>query len=203
MSAALEPIAEAEATLIVLDEQQHAEKVECERIVAAGIQAFEETGKALARIKAGKLYADEFKTWDEYVREKWSFGIRRAQQLIAAAEVAENTRTIVRLPSEHVARQMSGLPKAIQIEVAKTLAKRPEKITPENVHEAIKRVGGAKRKRLASAQVIDVPASAEPFTREQAVAEIEKWWAENREHLNSNPPAMPGVMVQRIIRLFQ
>jgi hypothetical protein len=48
-----------------------------------------EAGRALQRVRDGKLYRPRYRTFEEYCRRRWDFGDSRARQLIGAAEVSQ------------------------------------------------------------------------------------------------------------------
>ena len=58
----------------VVDLLSDAEKVElheCEAVVVTGWNTFVEVGLALARIRQGRLWRDDFNSFDAYCRAKW------------------------------------------------------------------------------------------------------------------------------------
>jgi hypothetical protein len=62
----------------------------CEHTIQEHLGKFVEVGLALAEISAARLYRETHRTFENYLREKWDLETRRAEQLIAAAHVAEN-----------------------------------------------------------------------------------------------------------------
>jgi len=61
---------------------------ELEKVIERGKQTFMEVGEALLSIKERRLYREAgFDTFDAYCRKRWGFGKRRANQVLAAAEV--------------------------------------------------------------------------------------------------------------------
>jgi len=79
-----------------------------EAIIERGMQSFVEVGEALARIKEGALYADEFDSFEDYCKVRWGMGYAFAMRHIAASQVS----TIV---------ETHGLPAPPTIEAAKPL----------------------------------------------------------------------------------
>ena len=67
------------------DEQQ--ERLRLERIVE---KSFVSAGRALRQLRDLKLYRDQYKTFEEYVRERFGFSRRRPYFLIDAAAVVDN-----------------------------------------------------------------------------------------------------------------
>lgn len=55
--------------------------------VTPPVPEFVEIGLALATIRDRRLYRAEFRTFEEYCRERWGFSRRRAYQLIACARI--------------------------------------------------------------------------------------------------------------------
>jgi hypothetical protein len=61
---------------------------ELEGVIERGQQTFMEVGEALLTIKERRLYREAgFDTFDAYCQKRWGFGKRRANQVLAAAEV--------------------------------------------------------------------------------------------------------------------
>jgi len=94
---------------------QTSELPELERVIADGLRTFVEVGRALAKIRDGKLYQGEgFKSFEAYCKERWDFTRMRAHQLIEAATVSENVNNCLReaapLPgNESHARELAKL----------------------------------------------------------------------------------------------
>ena len=61
---------------------------EQEYIIERGMHSFIELGMALKKIRVGKLYTDEFSTFEDYCRERWGWTRQHSNRLIAGAEVA-------------------------------------------------------------------------------------------------------------------
>ena len=62
----------------------------CEHVIQSGLETFMEVGRALAKIRDGKLYRAEFKSFEVYCRERWGISKQRSYQLMDAAEVRSN-----------------------------------------------------------------------------------------------------------------
>lgn len=74
------------------------ERYELERqesIIDAGVKTVFAVGKALQKIRDGRLYRDQYGTFADYCDKKWGFVRERARQLIAAAESKANLATKV------------------------------------------------------------------------------------------------------------
>ena len=100
-------------------EQETLKKLE--RVIKRGVSTFLEVGSALLRIRNERLYRAKYDTFDDYCRKKWGFQSSRARQLIGAAQVIENVKSVtsgntstggkeVTLPeSERQTRELAGL----------------------------------------------------------------------------------------------
>lgn len=85
-------------------------------MIVTGRQAFLDVGNALIAIRDGKLYRDQFGTFERYCQVKWEFDRSHAYRLIRAADVLQSlspighalplpkneaqTRPLVALPDE-------------------------------------------------------------------------------------------------------
>jgi hypothetical protein len=65
----------------------------CEAIVEKGLGTFFEVGTALAEIRAGKLYRQDYDTFEDYCRGRWQMAQQSATRLIRAAETVANLKT--------------------------------------------------------------------------------------------------------------
>jgi hypothetical protein len=70
-----------------------AELAQHEATIQRGLREFVEVGNALAAIRKGNLYRQEFNTFEEYCKEKWDISPRRAYQLTDAAQILDELRT--------------------------------------------------------------------------------------------------------------
>ena len=61
-----------------------------EATIEKGRKTFVEVGKALAKIRDGKLYRETHTTFEAYCQERWGWNRDRAYKLIEGAEVSEN-----------------------------------------------------------------------------------------------------------------
>jgi hypothetical protein len=59
----------------------------CEEVIEGGWASNVQVGLAFATIRDRRLYRAEFRTFDEYCRERWEYGRRYVDQLISAAQV--------------------------------------------------------------------------------------------------------------------
>ena len=73
---------------VPLTDLERAKLGELETVVERGIGTFMEVGTALMEIRAARLYRDDFKTWEEYCKGRWTMTGRHANRLIESAEVS-------------------------------------------------------------------------------------------------------------------
>ncbi len=66
-----------------------------EKVIESGVESFLATGSALKEIRDQRLYREGFKTFEAYVKARWSFDRSRAYQLIDASELKADLSTIV------------------------------------------------------------------------------------------------------------
>lgn len=64
-----------------------------ETIIERGMASFVEVGEALGRIKKGRLWADEFDSFEDYCKQRWGFSYSTAQRYIGAGEVSQICET--------------------------------------------------------------------------------------------------------------
>ena len=85
-----------------------------ESVIDAGMQTFVHVGNALLEIRDNRLYRNTHRTFEKYCRERWGVNSSRARQLIDAAEVVENLKSVTMvtlLPAvERQARPLTSLP---------------------------------------------------------------------------------------------
>jgi len=95
-----------------LELAQKNEKAKLELVIENGLNSFIEVGRALAAIKDKRLYRYEFKTFDEYCREKWQLTRQHVYNKIQASKAAENVneslQTRPKLTSSQPSFQMLG-----------------------------------------------------------------------------------------------
>jgi hypothetical protein len=59
---------------------------ECERIIEKGLQTFVEVGNALLEIRDSRLYRQDFKRFEDYLKERWSMSRSYAHRIIEASQ---------------------------------------------------------------------------------------------------------------------
>jgi len=96
-----------------LTPEQQNEFRKCEAVIEKKWQTFVELGQALARIRDGRLYRDQYASFEAYCRQRWAYGRHYANHLIAAAEVVAHLVTIVTTAPHHESqvRPLLGLTK--------------------------------------------------------------------------------------------
>ena len=98
---------------------------ECEAVIEAGLDSFVEVGNALLAIRDQKLYRKSHKTFESYVKERWSMSQRHAKRLIHSATVVENLKSgpVGPLPSsESVVRPLTKVEPEKRVEVLERAA---------------------------------------------------------------------------------
>jgi hypothetical protein len=102
-------------TLELLSKDEKTKFRECEKVIEKGWNTFVDVGKALTDIRDKRLYRQEFKTFESYCRQKWSFGKAHAYRYIGAAEVIEDLSPIGdKLPvAESQVRPLISVPRSV------------------------------------------------------------------------------------------
>jgi hypothetical protein len=82
-----------------------------ERVVGKSLGSFIEAGQALLEIRDGRLYRESHASFEDYCRERWELGARRAYQLIDATAVAQIVCTTVHTypANERQVRELAAL----------------------------------------------------------------------------------------------
>jgi hypothetical protein len=75
------------ATVNVLSDEDAAEYIACDSVIAMGWGNFVQVGLAFARIREKRLYRMEYLTFEAYCRQKWQYGRNYVNRLISAAQV--------------------------------------------------------------------------------------------------------------------
>lgn len=78
-----------EAVGVQLSNVEASELTQLEITIEKGIGEFVAVGRALLRIRDGKLYREGFKSFDTYCRERWSFGDRHAHRLMEGVDIVD------------------------------------------------------------------------------------------------------------------
>jgi len=121
-----------------------------ERIIAEGLTAAIETGRALALIRDRKMYLEVSDTWEAYLTDRWKMTVDFGNKLITAGGIADELRALglTEPTREAHTRELAKIKPEARPEVwEQALA---EAGSPENVTAAIIAAKGAKhRKRKA------------------------------------------------------
>lgn len=113
---------------------------QCESIIKEGIKTFKEVGQALLEIRENRLYRKEYKTFEDYCRDKWGIHRSRAYQLSEASKISANLSTVVDISptSEKQIRPLSKLEPELQREVWKEATEKTDRPTGEIVRELVR-----------------------------------------------------------------
>jgi hypothetical protein len=114
-----------------------------ETVIEKGIATFIEVGKALQHIRDGRLYREEFSTFEDYLRERWDLSRSYAYQQMDGAKIAAGLSAVADIPapaSERVARELAPLkdePEQLQEAWQETVEQHGPKPTAEQVREVV------------------------------------------------------------------
>ena len=108
-----------------------------ETTIKKGLNTFVEVGQALLEIRDKKLYRIEYKTFEEYCKQKWQISRPRSYQLIEASLAIENVYPGIQMPkNEKEVRPLTSLEPEVQNAVwQQTVEKHGENITAKKVQE--------------------------------------------------------------------
>lgn len=96
-----------------------------ERIIENGLETFLEVGRALLKIREGRLYRESYDAFEAYCREKWGFSKTHANRLIAGAEAVETLGDLEIMPAnEAQVRPLTKLEPQQQAEAWEKVAKK-------------------------------------------------------------------------------
>lgn len=123
-----------------------------EKVILCGVESFLATGSALKEIRDQRLFREDFKTFEAYIKDRWGFHRSRAYQLIDAADIKADLSTMVdqnpklsEINTERQLRELAAVPaeslqdvldKAAEIAgdavmTAKVLKEAREQVLPE------------------------------------------------------------------------
>jgi hypothetical protein len=94
--------------------KERAELGRLEHVLDGSLRAFYDTGLGLKRIRDGRLYRGQCKTFEQYVEQRWDMHRDTAYAKIAAAEVVQNVGTSDKKPNEFQASKLVGLDPDLQ-----------------------------------------------------------------------------------------
>lgn len=148
-------------------ERRSLEKLE--KVIESGVESFLATGSALKEIRDQRLYREGFKTFEAYVKARWSFDRSRAYQLIDASDLKADLSTIV-----------DKNPKADEVKTEgqlRELASVPTESLADVIAKASEIAGDApltaKVLKEARQQVLEPEKLEEPTAEEPACEDVE------------------------------
>jgi hypothetical protein len=151
-----------------LSEPEQAEYMSCEMVLQMACRTFVEAGMALARIRDGQLYREEFDTFEQYYRAKWQFERTKVYCWMAAAEVFRSLSLLENAPKPEHESQLRPL-----------FGLAPEQAQRAWQHAVSKASGRAITARLVKAAVGELQLAGNPQAK-QIQARQERL---NRRHL--------------------
>jgi hypothetical protein len=124
--------------------------IELNAMIAQGMDAFVEVGLAILEVRDSKLYREEFATFEDYCKVRWSFTARRATQLVSSVQVVKGLAQegVTDLPrTDAQAMPLVSVPKGKRAEVwqeAQETAKKEGRKSPrrQDVAKAASKVTG-------------------------------------------------------------
>jgi hypothetical protein len=72
-----------------------------EEVIASGWNTFVQVGLALAKIRDGLLYREQYGTFEDYCRQRWNYGRSYAYRLISGAQVFTHLLTTCQQKPQH------------------------------------------------------------------------------------------------------
>ena len=119
---------------------EHDELTRCESVIEQGLRTFVDVGTALLTIRDGRLYREDWGTFEDYCQGKWGMVRRHANRMIAAAQAVVNLGPIGPIPQvESQARPLTQLaPDDQRIAWERAIETAPEgKITGAHVQRVV------------------------------------------------------------------
>ena len=140
----------APETVKPLTEAERKQLANYEETINQGITGFKKVAEALLAINVGRLYREEFKTFQEYCRVKWDFTARHANRLMLAGNVVKNIESdqlVSSVPTavpenEAQTRPLQSLPAQQQVAACRIVAQNPGKQTTKSFVNAADKVTG-------------------------------------------------------------
>lgn len=151
---------------------------EQESIISNGLRTFIEVGRALARIRDGRLYVQAgFKTFEDYCRQRWDMSGSRAYQLIDASSFS----TIVesKPSSESQVRPLLKLPEPDRAKAWEdAVATAPDgKVTAKHVAKVVSGMVGKKEPEAFHLLI------ALGELRDSIMRAVDRWPESQRRHV--------------------
>jgi hypothetical protein len=105
--------------MTAITEVERVKYTDLKGVIRDGLSTFVRTGAALALVREGKLYREEYDTFEAFCQTEYGWSRQRAAQLIGASEVVQDLSTTVdKLPSnERHVRELSRVPEGERTEV--------------------------------------------------------------------------------------
>jgi len=146
-----------------------------EATIANGMETFMDVGNALRAIRDDRLYRDGYKSFEEYVKERWGWGKAHAYRMIQAAEVDENLSPIgdAKPKNEAQLREVAKAPVEHQAAVVEAAA---AKAAEENREPTAKDYKAAVDE-LQYEDCDEEPEPAKPVEQPEYDAKVIKAWA--------------------------
>jgi hypothetical protein len=94
-----------------------------EKVIEGGVESFLATGSALKEIRDQRLYREDFKSFDAYVKSRWCFQRDYADKLIDSSETKQKVHTMVgtfgadKIQNERQLRELKSVPDEALAEV--------------------------------------------------------------------------------------
>jgi hypothetical protein len=148
-----------------------------EKIIEKGMTHFVEVGTALSLIREEKLYKLLFSTFEEYCQERWGFNSSRARQLIGAARINENIKSVTIVTPPKTESQIRPLTKLEPEQQPKAWKKATEtapkgKITAKHVQTIVDEMEGINEQ---TRQIIEAD-QAEEVEDTPILKQLKKYW---------------------------
>lgn len=127
----------------------------CEKIIVRGAAQFIQVGLALRQIRDQKLYREEFRTFEAYCLEKFSFGRAHGYRLIADAAAMLELQDLApmgdKFPlNEGRARELARVPLELRVPVMEMAAELAggEELTAKIIREAAGQLGAVSGNKI-------------------------------------------------------
>jgi hypothetical protein len=152
-------------TIDLLSEAEQADYFACQEVLGMGWNAVVDAGLALARIRDGRLYREEFDSFEAFCQAKWEYGRRYVNRLICAAQIFRKLGTgssLLKPERETQVRPLVGLA--------------PEQVQLAWERAVQKATGGRITERLVkkAVQELQLAGPAKPVAKEQGPTKAER-----------------------------
>ena len=64
---------------------ERADYMSCEMVISMGCRSFFDAGLAMGKIRDGRLYREDFDSFEQYCQIRWQYGRHYVNRLVAAA----------------------------------------------------------------------------------------------------------------------